>query len=240
MLQNCAPVTEEEAGNPCALLLLWSTNMSLIEVGPINGRHEIGENIWLLTQVELGKLQQGFVYECATDYCNDPSKLKLLIQSVTFKNYYESIVPLLISDQEPLPAIQLCLEYSNSTDVNFIEPYCSTSVDLDVCTHCRTAMEMNVSSTQMCMWCTKSGYDIFFEDRVVYALHNRTQLRQHFSIQCSNIKDCNSFENIKQIEKFYSMEFDFERFLGSYTTTASSTAPALFPIIYFLPLILLS
>lgn len=166
----------------------------------------------------------GLLYQCMTDYCNNPQTvLKRILEATTIETYkppqsLSVIVP--ASSADPLT----CFTYNNFTSLDECRPLFhrrlhSSNGDEICSTYCVTTIKIDsadLKTEQLCSYCEQETKERFsYIDERVFLLDQRINRLQQLEYICNSSKDCNSLENIRQIQQRYKIDFDFDRFHGN-------------------------
>ncbi|CAF1670430.1 unnamed protein product, partial [Didymodactylos carnosus] len=98
-------------------------------------------------------IYSGVYYYCYTDRCNDPSKLKLLLQATTTTTFTSTIIQPFLTPPLPLSS---CLFYNNKTELDY---ECEIlSANITQCSSCVTKMKTtnNGATLDFCAGCNVS------------------------------------------------------------------------------------
>ncbi|CAF4617466.1 unnamed protein product [Rotaria sp. Silwood2] len=147
-------------------------------------------------------------YNCITDGCNSAENLKRVIKAIIqIEQAFEQLDSLI----DPLSSFDpsSCLNYSNATTPK----KCDSPVEVSQCRQC--SLEFDTNNHQTCAGCVK--FDEYYANSVtrwaLFRMKDRSESNQ-YQMQCS-IKGCNSPENTDRIRRASTIQFDFDRFLGS-------------------------
>ena len=164
------------------------------------------------------------LYSCTTDQCNDRPSLLRAFQALSLEENFTSLDRLFGSDNIPFTEQSSCLDFSNSSDAG-----CPSMANpLSACSNC--FLLSTESPQQMCARCPIDSFkDKNMVNRQVYfLLENRTRLADTKTLRCTT-KACNSLENWNKIGELSRLEFDFNRF---YSSSSSSVRHSTFILLF--------
>ncbi len=180
----------------------------------------------------------GLLYQCMIDNCNNPQTiLKPILEASTIETYKPP--QLLFPVTDPL----MCFTYNNFTDTDECHPIFhnrqSSTNAAEICsTYCVTEIKIDsidLKTERMCSYCEQDTKERFsYIDERVYLLDQRISRLQQLEYICNSSRDCNSLENIRQIQQRYKIEFDFDIFFGKSGATMIVLSGILQYIGYFL------
>jgi hypothetical protein len=155
-------------------------------------------------------LVYGVTYHCLTDGCNEPKidKIQLLFDSTIIEHNITKILSLLYTKTPDNPVI--CWNYTNATDPN----KCREEDERNAgCSKCFTIIDgINNAVCANCSEDTEQTFDVLDDERA-YLLKTRTTKNHHYEVYC-NIRECNTMDNIQQVQKLHRYVFDYDKFLG--------------------------
>ncbi|UJR11270.1 hypothetical protein I4U23_015452 [Adineta vaga] len=174
-----------------------------------------------------GNFGMGLLYQCLTDNCNNPQTiLKRILQATTIETYkpfqlFSKINS--FSSTDPLT----CFTYNNFTSSDECRPSFRQhqSINMnEVCsTYCVTSIQIDstdLKTERLCAYCEQQTKERFtYIDERVFLLNERISRLQQLEYICNSSTNCNSLENIRQIQQQYKIEFDFDKFNGKNAAT---------------------
>ncbi|CAF1471417.1 unnamed protein product [Didymodactylos carnosus] len=218
--KNCTVVSTDE---PCTIQFrfqgAYQINATTIVISD-ETEHYYNSSLIRTTVSYSGGMGQDSIdheleYFCYEDKCNDPKKLKLLLQSATVEPFTKDQIKWLIVPTSP-PSIPIpCMHHNNWTS---LDSDCIDE-DVEVCQSCNTDIVGSIT-TQVCAVCSygplfaNSYYDV--SQQFLYG--NRDRVRQ-LHVQCT-VPNCNTIASIEGIKKLYKNEIDVKIFLNETTSRA--------------------
>ena len=173
----------------------------------------------------------GILYQCMTDNCNNPEMvLKRILEATTIETYKPPQVEQAL-DQSSLATTLLCTIFSNFTSADECRPPFqargSANIDDTCSTYCVTAIKIDpvdLRTERVCAYCEREPQERFvYIDERIHLLDQRISYSQELDYSCNASNFCNSLENIRQLRQRYKIEFDFDVFFGSKSTTMTTT-----------------
>ena len=224
-LENCTEISVEESSHHCWLMVSWDFTETRTRIQSDLSRGDFSNEVIVqLTRIDENEPASVVGYFCSTDYCNDPSKLELLIKSNDFEIDRDQIVSLLTGHETSFNATQSCYKNINYTSpLRIFDVTCGVSNSSYASTSCTTLMMTNASTTEMCSGPTYWRSDYTFQIVTLYYIVNLTSSKEQYTYAiCSNKTDCNGLDNIQEMSKFCIQKFDLTQFFGIVTTTSPS------------------
>ncbi|CAF1272752.1 unnamed protein product [Adineta steineri] len=189
----------------------------------------------------------GLLYQCMTDNCNNPQMiLKRILEASTIETYKPPQLSF-ATDLSPRAEPLTCFTYNNFTNSDECKPLFhnrQSSNAAEVCsTYCVTEIHIDsidLKTERMCSYCEQNTKERFsYIDERVYLLDQRISRLQQLEYICNTSRDCNSLENIRQIQQRYKIEFDFDKFFNNSGTSMLILSVRMQYIGYFLFIILI-
>ncbi|CAF3123973.1 unnamed protein product [Rotaria socialis] len=171
-----------------------------------------------------------FLYTCTTDKCNDRTSLLRAFKSLNLEQNFTQLDILFGHDNTSFMEQSSCLEFSNS-----FHPDCpSTATPLSLCSNCfLLSTQSSSSQPHICARCPQDSADKdknMVKRHVYFFLENRTRLADTITLRCTT-KACNSLTNLNRIHQLSKLEFDFNQF---YPSSSSTSLAAVFYSKFFL------
>ena len=162
----------------------------------------------------LKRLSHKIEYKCQlTDGCNNGDNFHRVIKSFDMKENFSSNFDDLLSSNSSFnnQSIENCyLEHNRTEDC--------PPIDYSNCRRCQTNVDYSSSSSmiEVCGTCPEqsSDYNLILYEKI-FILTNRSELINRIELTCQNGMFCNSLENIEQIRRLSSIDFDFEKYFSS-------------------------
>ncbi|CAM4794299.1 unnamed protein product [Rotaria magnacalcarata] len=115
------------------------------------------------------------------------------------------------ADQSSPSPTLLCSTFSNFTSIDECRPPFHVPIRID---------PVNLKTESVCSYCEQETTERFlYIDERIHLLDKRISYLQQLDYLCNTSNYCNSLDNIRQIQQRYKIEFDFEIFFGSDSTT---------------------
>ncbi|CAF3673896.1 unnamed protein product [Rotaria socialis] len=150
----------------------------------------------------------------------------ILYQSSKIETYKPPQLQWAVDQSSPSPTL-LCSTFSNFTSIDECRPpfhVRESSNSVDICsTYCVTAIRIDpvdLKTESVCSYCEQETTERFlYIDERIHLLDKRISYLQQLDYLCNTSNYCNSLDNIRQIQQRYKIEFDFDIFFGSDSTT---------------------
>jgi hypothetical protein len=204
---------------------------------------------YILTGFDVPKgfdniISLGILYECMTDNCNNPQTiLKRILQASKIETYKPPQLTL-ETDQSLSGETFSCSTFLNFTSIDkcrsLFNTLQSSNTSANCSTYCVTAIHIDPTDLQterICSYCEYETTERFtYIDQRIHLLDKRISYLEQLEYLCNSTNNCNSLENIKQIQQRYKIDFDFEIFFAS-NGTQMVTISAIIQYIMFILLI---
>ncbi|CAF3775039.1 unnamed protein product [Rotaria socialis] len=220
-------------GNFCSLNIYSDDNgkTSKLRANPNMGTERANVS-YILTGFDVPKsfdeiVGFGILYQCMNDNCNNPQMiLKRILQASKIETYKPPQLQWAVDQSSPSPTL-LCSTFSNFTSIDECRPpfhVRESSNSVDICsTYCVTAIRIDpvdLKTESVCSYCEQETTERFlYIDERIHLLDKRISYLQQLDYLCNTSNYCNSLDNIRQIQQRYKIEFDFDIFFGSDSTT---------------------
>ncbi|UJR07215.1 hypothetical protein I4U23_011503 [Adineta vaga] len=216
-LDDC-PVVESQ--KQCSAVIIWLTLGDLKE-SLVEYEDDVSEEYrprdsslsYVFVDIERNThlaSSRRLIYSCTTDKCNNRANLLRAFQALNLVQNFAQLDVEFGDENISFTEQTSCLEFSNSSHADCP----STASPLSTCSNC--FLLSTESPHQICARCPmdSSIYKNMITRQVYFFLENRTRLADTTTFRCTT-NACNSLENLDRIYKLSTLEFDFNQFYSS-------------------------
>jgi hypothetical protein len=234
-----------DVSGECTLTLMWFRNpsSSMIIFGyekmvDENNNSSV-DSILASVQYQLEgedpfkRLSHDVQLKCqSSDGCNNPNNLKKLLKSLEINEHFSGQFDNLLASNSSFDNESINNCYFNLNSSGQCPP-----IDYINCQRCEISVRyLPLSLIDICATCPRITKDENFLVRdKIFVLNNRSEIVDRIQLLCQRGEHCNSIENINQIREFSLINFDFDKYFSS---SSSSHAFNSFHIFIFIILIL--